>query len=165
MQQDGVPGPLSRCLLCGKRSGGIQDPQVGEDQGEEDTGEVDDVKDQAFGGQDGVLKDVLPQAEDRQVEEAQRLGGQRDKEVGDVRRDRDEPDQADDHVGAAGSADLRVSQGLTDGDVTFHGHAGQADWRVPGGEDSHQDEGAAHGHVDLVQDVAEHKEGDGDCQL
>lgn len=78
------------------------------------------------------------------MEEAHGLSGQRYKKVCNVRRDRDEPDQADDHVGVAGSADGRVAQGLADGDIAFDGHASQVEWCVSGGEDSHQDEDAAH---------------------
>lgn len=165
VEQDGVPGSLGWHLLRGECSGCKQDPQVGEDQSEEHAGEVDDVEDLSFLRQDGVFEDIVAQAEHRLMEEAQGLGGQRHKEICDVWSHRDEPNQANDHVGPSDCADLRVAQRLTDGDVALDGHARQVDWGVPSGEDCHQDEDAADGHVDLVQNVAEHKESDGDGQL
>lgn len=62
-------------------------------------------------------------------------------------------------------ADLGVTQRFTDSYVALYGHAGQVDWGVSGGEDCHQDEEAAERDVDLVEDVAQNKQRDGDRQL
>lgn len=123
VEHDGVPGPLGRLLLWGQNPGHEQDPQVGVNQGEEDTGEVDGVEGLPLVGQNGVLEDVLPQTEHACLEEAQRLSGHGHKKVGDVGHHTDEPDEADKGVGAACRADLSVAEGVADGDVALNGHA------------------------------------------
>lgn len=75
VEQDGPTGSLGRRLLGGEPARRKQDPQVGEDQCQEDAGEVDEVKGQTLLSQDGIFEDTAPQAEDRLVEEAEGLGG------------------------------------------------------------------------------------------
>ena len=99
------------------------------------------------------------------MEEAHGLGRQGDEEVGDGGDHADQPDEADEDVGAVDSADLCVAQRVADGDVALDGHAGQVDGRVAGGEYSHQDEEAAEGDVNGVEYVAQNKQGDGDREL
>lgn len=94
VQKDGVPGGLSGCPLTGDGAGNKQNSEVGEDEGETDAGEVDDVKGLSLLGQHGVSEDVLPQTEDRLVEEAEGLGGQSHKQVGDVWSHAEEPDDS-----------------------------------------------------------------------
>lgn len=70
MEEDGVPGFLSRNLLCGEGPGCKQDPQVGEDQSQKHTREIDDVKSLSFICQDWVFEHILTQTEHRLMKEA-----------------------------------------------------------------------------------------------
>lgn len=58
-----------------------------------------------------------------------------------------------------------MTQRLADGDVALDGHASEVDGCVSGGEDRQQDGEAAHGHIDLVENVAEDANHGGGGQL
>lgn len=51
-----------------------------------------------------------------------------------------------------------MAQRPANGDVALNGHGRQVHGRVPGGEDRQQDEDAANGHVNPVEDIAENEE-------
>lgn len=122
VEEDGVPGFLGWCLICGEGSGCKQDPQVGDDQNQKHTGEVDDINGLPFVRQDRVFEHILAQAEHRLMKEAQRLGCKCYKQICNIRSHTDKPNHPDDDVGPPHGADLGIPQRFAYSYVALDGH-------------------------------------------
>lgn len=132
--------------------------EIGVEDDEPDNDQVEDVGDVPLLDDVRVWEGSFPQTEHLRIEEVQRLRGQCDKEIRKDGKHAGGPDQTDQQQRPPDGADLHVAKREADGDVALQGHAGQVQRRVLGGDESQQDEDAAEGHVDLVEDVADDEE-------
>ncbi len=139
MKQHSVPRSLHGGQACRGSSCCQHDLTVGVEQRQSHEGQIHPVEHAVLVIDGSVAKEKRVVAKNGGVEETWRLVDDGNEEVCDGWGGGEDEDDTDVEESARDGANLDVVQGEADGDVAFHGHAGQDERRGAGGEDCRHD--------------------------
>ena len=151
MQKQSVPRLLH---ICVGRLGREQNIEIGEEQGQPDHNQTDDV-----GGVpllDAAPEDCVPGAENPGMKEAWRLHYHEQEDVGQDGDGTRPPNQTYQDVGSLHSANLQVTHREAHSYIALHCHTGQVEGGVEGSADGDDQQEAAERNIDGVEHVADY---------